>query len=112
MVEFLSDAASGSLNIAHVCSTLAGIRGSVDGDEDEIAGIQAFAVAGCETQAPCMHITRDHFFQSRLINRQNAMFETFNFFRDDIDTGYLIAHICETCACDKAYISCTDDTNC
>src|SRR5690348_4821588 len=111
VIEALGDALSGPLDIAHVRAALVGAGGRIDSDKDKLGVRQSLGVAGREMQAACAHVALDHLLQARLINRQNALLQALDFFRNNINAGHAVAHIGEARASNEADIASTNYTD-
>ena len=58
-----------------------------------------------------MNVAFNHFFEARLIDGQNTLLKTLNFFRDNIDAGDRVTHIGKTGTGHQSYITCSNNTD-
>jgi hypothetical protein len=93
MVEILSNAAGGTLNIAHICATLLVTRWGIYRDKDKLAVIKALSIAGREMETSSLYIAFHHFFKTRLVNGQQALIETVDFLLHNIYAGNCISQV-------------------
>ena len=95
----LADIASGCHDIAHIGSSVfAWGRTHCDELNRAKAG-GLFNVIG-EVQTACFDIAQNHFFKTRLKNRDHALFQSRNFFCVGIKAKHVIANLRKTRARD------------
>ena len=81
------------------------VRRRSDADEDDTAGSYGSRGIGGEGQPALVEIARDHGFQPRLENRDDAEFQSLDLIAVDIDADHLMADVGEAGASHQANIA-------
>src|SRR6266487_6214858 len=102
----------GTLHVAHVCPTLAYACWCVYRDKNKITVIQSLAIASCKMQASCSYITLHQFFQSGLIDGEDALPQQVNFRLHNINTRHTVSHVGKAGTRYQAHITCANYADC
>src|SRR5579884_165248 len=111
MVQFARNAMQGTFDIAHIGSPMMHCRRGIDCNEDEIAILQSFTIAGSKMQPSSIQIMLDQICQTRLMNRYNATLQLFYLLFSDIDTCHCMSQIGEARTSYQTDIACANDTD-
>jgi len=98
-----------SEDLGKISGTVVGL-GRSNGDERDICALDALRELGGEVEKSACDRSLDNFFEARLVDRQDSVAKALDLCFVDIDTGDMIPAFCKTGPCNKANVTCSNDT--
>lgn len=99
--------ADGARHLQHILQVGAAVLvgGSSHGAEHHLHLVEHRAQVGGETEPSGLVVADHHLFQSRFINRDDALFQFLYLVRVDVDAMHFGAHFREAGSCDQAHVT-------